>query len=86
MANLNIRLDDKLKDEVHAYFASIGITPTEAVRGLYEYVMAAKKMPFKRKYMSDEDEYLFQKVQEALNNDDELVDVKPADLRAALHL
>lgn len=86
MANLNIRIDDNVKDEVHAYFSSIGITPSEAVRGLYDYIKATKKMPFSKKYLSEEDEHLLKLVKKALADDDEMIDVKPRDLRAALQL
>lgn len=55
MANVNIRIEDKLRDEVHEYFSSVGITPSEAIRGLYEYVKTRRKMPFRQEILSDED-------------------------------
>ena len=38
MATLNVRLDDKLKNEAYAVLEKLNITPTEAVRLLFQYV------------------------------------------------
>lgn len=47
MANLNVRMDDDLKDTVHALFEDLGMTPTMAIRDFYEYVRQNKKLPWK---------------------------------------
>lgn len=86
MANINIRIDDNVKDEVHAYFSSIGIKPSDAIRGFYEYIQATRKMPFSKKYLSNEDEYLLNMVRKVITDNDELIDVKANDLRTALQL
>ncbi len=38
MATLNVRPDDKLKNEAYAVLEKLNITPTEAVRLLFQYV------------------------------------------------
>ena len=38
MATLNVRLDDKLKKEAYAVLEKLDMTPTEAVRLLFQYI------------------------------------------------
>ena len=45
MATLNVRLDDKLKNEAYAVLEKLNITPTEAVRLLFQYVAENGRMP-----------------------------------------
>ncbi|NPQ62476.1 type II toxin-antitoxin system RelB/DinJ family antitoxin, partial [Escherichia coli] len=58
MATLNVRLDDKLKNEAYAVLEKLNITPTEAVRLLFQYVAENGRMPVKTLTVSDSEEAL----------------------------
>ncbi|MGK2325034.1 type II toxin-antitoxin system RelB/DinJ family antitoxin [Klebsiella pneumoniae] len=47
MATLNVRLDDKLKKEAYAVLEKLDMTPTEAVRLLFQYIAENGRMPVK---------------------------------------
>lgn len=68
MATLNVRLDDKLKNEAYAVLEKLNITPTEAVRLLFQYVAENGRMPVKTVTISDNEEALLQTVRERLAN------------------
>jgi addiction module antitoxin, RelB/DinJ family len=68
MATLNVRLDDKLKNEAYAVLEKLNITPTEAVRLLFQYVAETGRMPVKTVTISDNEEELIQAVRERLAN------------------
>lgn len=42
---MNVRIDDMLKARGDAVFASLGLTPTDAVRALWEYAAAHADAP-----------------------------------------
>lgn len=46
MASLNFRIDDDLKEKADAFYSANGISPTQAVTGLYQYVADYGKLPF----------------------------------------
>ena len=48
MATLNVRLDDKLKKEAYAVLEKLDMTPTEAVRLLFQYIAENGRMPVKK--------------------------------------
>lgn len=50
MATLNVRLDDKLKKEAYAVLEKLDMTPTEAVRLLFQYIAENGRMPVKSIY------------------------------------
>ncbi|SUG97893.1 bifunctional antitoxin/transcriptional repressor RelB [Salmonella enterica subsp. enterica] len=50
MATLNVRLDDKLKNEAYAVLEKLNITPTEAVRLLFQYVAETGRMPSENRH------------------------------------
>ncbi|EAW3530400.1 type II toxin-antitoxin system RelB/DinJ family antitoxin [Salmonella enterica] len=64
MATLNVRLDDKLKNEAYAVLEKLNITPTEAVRLLFQYVTETGRMPVKTVTLSDSEDALIQTVRE----------------------
>lgn len=80
MATLNVRLDDKLKNEAYAVLEKLNITPTEAVRLLFQYVAETGRMPVKTVTISDGEEPLIQTVRERLANPQKGIKVSLDDL------
>ena len=74
MATLNVRLDDKLKNEAYAVLEKLNITPTEAVRLLFQYVAENGRMPVKT--LTDSEEALLRTVRERLANPQEAIKVR----------
>lgn len=80
MATINVRLDDKLKNEAYAVLEKLNITPTEAVRLLFQYVAENGRMPVKMVTLSDNEEALLQTVRERLANPQKGVKVRLDEL------
>ncbi|MFP2362805.1 type II toxin-antitoxin system RelB/DinJ family antitoxin [Enterobacter ludwigii] len=80
MATLNVRLDDKLKNEAYAVLEKLNITPTEAVRLLFQYVAETGRMPVKTVTVSDSEDELMQTVRERLANPQKGIKVRLDDL------
>lgn len=80
MATLNVRLDDKLKNEAYAVLEKLNLTPTEAVRLLFQYVVETGRMPVKTVTISDSEEALIQTVRERLNSPQNGIQVSLDDL------
>ena len=80
MATLNVRLDDKLKNEAYAVLEKLNITPTEAVRLLFQYVAETGRMPVKMVTISDSEDALIQTVRERLANPQKGIKVSLDDL------
>ncbi|EDQ2287288.1 type II toxin-antitoxin system RelB/DinJ family antitoxin [Salmonella enterica subsp. arizonae] len=80
MATLNVRLDDKLKNEAYAVLDKLNITPTEAVRLLFQYVAENGRMPVKTVTISDSEDALLQTVRERLANPQKGIRVSLDDL------
>ena len=80
MATLNVRLDDKLKNEAYAVLEKLNITPTEAVRLLFQYVAENGRMPVKTLTVSDSEEALLLTVRERLANPQEAIKVRLEEL------
>ncbi len=80
MATLNVRLDDKLKNEAYAVLEKLNITPTEAVRLLFQYVAENWRMPVKTVTISDSEDALLQTVRERLANPQKGIRVSLDDL------
>ncbi|MDZ5481983.1 type II toxin-antitoxin system RelB/DinJ family antitoxin [Escherichia marmotae] len=80
MATLNVRLDDKLKNEAYAVLEKLNITPTEAVRLLFQYVAENGRMPVKTLTVSDSEEALLRTVRERLVNPQEAIKVRLDEL------
>ncbi|PDO83618.1 type II toxin-antitoxin system RelB/DinJ family antitoxin [Kosakonia pseudosacchari] len=68
MATLNVRLDDKLKAEAWRVLEKLNITPTEAVRLLFQYVAENGRMPIKTVTVSEDESALLEIVRERLAN------------------
>lgn len=87
MANqLSLRMDDKLRDEVHAQLKEMGIKPSEAVRSFYEYIKNEKKLPFRHEILSHEDAELLRLARSALENDDDVIEVNLDELKKRLQI
>lgn len=80
MATLNVRLDDKLKNEAYAVLEKLNITPTEAVRLLFQYVAENGRTPVKTVTISDSEDALLQTVRERLANPQKGIRVSLDDL------
>ena len=80
MATLNVRLDDKLKNEAYAVLEKLNITPTEAVRLLFQYVAETGRMPVKPVTLSDSEDALIQTVRERLASPQKGIKVSLDDL------
>ncbi|MFE4112830.1 type II toxin-antitoxin system RelB/DinJ family antitoxin [Kosakonia sp. YIM B13611] len=68
MATLNVRLDDKLKEEAWRVLEKLNITSTEAVRLLFQYVAENGRMPIKTVTVSEDESALLEIVRERLAN------------------
>jgi len=80
MATLNVRLDDTLKNEAYAVLEKLNITPTEAVRLLFQYVAENGRMPVKTVTVSDSEEQLLRTVRERLADPQKGIKVSLDDL------
>ncbi|WP_296236384.1 type II toxin-antitoxin system RelB/DinJ family antitoxin [uncultured Enterobacter sp.] len=80
MATLNVRLDDKLKNEAYAVLEKLNITPTEAVRLLFQYVAETGRMPVKTVTICDSEDELIQAVRDRLANPQKGIKVSLDDL------
>ena len=49
MANINVRIDNKVKERAEEVFASLGITPTAAISLFYNQVIRTNSIPFELK-------------------------------------
>ncbi|MGT6867492.1 type II toxin-antitoxin system RelB/DinJ family antitoxin [Escherichia coli] len=66
----------KLKNEAYAVLEKLNITPTEAVRLLFQYVAENGRMPVKTLTVSDSEEALLRTVRERLANPQEAIKVR----------
>ena len=80
MATLNVRLDDKLKEEAWKVLEKLDITPTEAVRLLFQYVAENGRMPIKTVTVSEDEAALLEVVRERLANPQKEIKVRLDDL------
>lgn len=67
MANLNIRVDDAIKQQAFLAFDNLGMSPSEAIRAFLAYVAETGKMPIKQVWISDEDSDIYDVVRKRLN-------------------
>lgn len=49
MANVNIRIDQEIKEKAEAIFKQLGLTPTTAITLFYNQVIRTKSIPFELK-------------------------------------
>ncbi|MGR6981438.1 type II toxin-antitoxin system RelB/DinJ family antitoxin [Testudinibacter sp. P27/CKL/0425] len=80
MATVNIRLDDQLKQDAYAALQKLDITPTEAVRLLFQYVAQNDKFPIQTVMVNDEDLALLDTVRHRLKNPEQGIQVSLDEL------
>ena len=68
MGSINLRIDDELKARFYAALEKMGVTPSEALRLMLEYIADNERLPFKQTLLSDEDAELVEIVKERLRN------------------
>ncbi|PQY92548.1 type II toxin-antitoxin system RelB/DinJ family antitoxin, partial [Cronobacter sakazakii] len=68
MGSINLRIDDELKARSYAALEKMGVTPSEALRLMLEYIADNERLPFKQTLLSDEDAELVEIVKERLRN------------------
>ncbi|ELC88509.1 type II toxin-antitoxin system antitoxin RelB [Escherichia coli] len=66
--SINLRIDDELKARSYAALEKMGVTPSEALRLMLEYIADNERLPFKQTLLSDEDAELVEIVKERLRN------------------
>lgn len=76
MGSINLRIDDELKARSYAALEKMGVTPSEALRLMLEYIADNERLPFKQTLLSDEDAELVEIVKERLR--------KPKPIRVTL--
>ena len=62
MGSINLRIDDELKARSYAALEQMGVTPSEALRLMLEYIADNERLPFKQTLLSDEDAELVDEV------------------------
>ncbi|EIY5875366.1 type II toxin-antitoxin system antitoxin RelB [Escherichia coli] len=68
MGSINLRIDDELKARSYSALEKMGVTPSEALRLMLEYIADNERLPFKQTLLSDEDAELVEIVKERLRN------------------
>jgi RHH-type transcriptional regulator, rel operon repressor / antitoxin RelB len=68
MGSINLRIDDDLKTRSFAALEKLGVTPSEALRQMLEYIADNGRLPFKQVLLSDEDAELLAIVKERLRD------------------
>ena len=68
MGSINLRIDDELKARSYVALEKMGVTPSEALRLMLEYIADNERLPFKQTLLSDEDAELVEIVKERLRN------------------
>ncbi|QIW16153.1 bifunctional antitoxin/transcriptional repressor RelB [Pasteurellaceae bacterium RH1A] len=80
MANLNIRVDDRIKQEAFLAFDNLGLSPSDAIRSFLAYVADTGKMPVKQVIMTDEEAELYILVKKRLSEPHKIKDTTLDDL------
>lgn len=66
MASINIRIDDELKARAYEELKRLGVTPSEFMHQVLQYVAEQGQLPFGPASMAEEDEDLIASVNERL--------------------
>ena len=66
MASINICIDDELKARAYEELERLGVTPSELMQQVLQYVAEQGKLPFGPASMAEEDEDLIASVNERL--------------------
>ncbi len=72
MSNLNIRIDEVVKQQAFEAFDNLGISPSDAIRSFLAYVAETGRMPIKQIIVSDEDADLYALVKQRLNEPEKI--------------
>lgn len=72
MANLNIRIDDVVKQQAFLAFENLGVSPSDAIRAFLAYVADTGRLPIRQVVVSDEDAELYALVKKRLNEPDKI--------------
>lgn len=72
MANLNIRIDDTVKQQAFLAFENLGMSPSDAIRTFLAYVAETGKMPIKQMIVSEEEAELYALVKKRLNEPEKI--------------
>ncbi|QLB44817.1 type II toxin-antitoxin system RelB/DinJ family antitoxin [Mannheimia pernigra] len=80
MATLNVRLDDKLKQQAYAVLADLNISPSEAIRLYFQYITDNRRLPVKQVVLDDEDAELIRIAKHRLENPQGFIEVNLDDL------
>ncbi len=72
MSNLNIRIDDMVKQQAFEAFDNLEISPSDAIRAFLAYVAETGRMPIKQIIVSDEDADLYALVKQRLNEPEKI--------------
>lgn len=81
MAQLNVRIEDKLKDEVNKLILESGHQPSDIIRNMYEHIQKTKVIPFTKEVLSEEDKALLEIVRERIANPGKITRVTIDELR-----
>lgn len=80
MANLNIRIDDTVKQQAFLAFENLGMSPSDAIRTFLAYVAETGKMPIKQMIVSEEEAELYALVKKRLNEPEKIRDTNLDEL------
>lgn len=80
MATMNIRIDDDLKARSGAALDALGVTTSEAVRLVLEYVAQNNRLPVQVALLADEDADIIELARARLVNPGKRIRVKLDDL------
>ncbi|TCJ98422.1 RHH-type rel operon transcriptional repressor/antitoxin RelB [Volucribacter psittacicida] len=80
MATVNIRLDDELKKQAYLALQELNMTPTEAVRLLFQYVAQNHQFPIQTTLLNHEEAELLETVRYRLKHSQQGVKVHLDDL------
>ncbi|MFK0093760.1 type II toxin-antitoxin system RelB/DinJ family antitoxin [Pseudomonas sp. NPDC090592] len=68
MASINIRIDDELKARAYEELERLGVTPSELMHQVLQYVAEQGKLPFEPAKVAEEDEDFIATVNERLSS------------------
>lgn len=76
MANLNIRIDDAIKQEAFLAFEKMGVNPSDAVHAFLSYVANTGQMPIKEMLIKEmnesDDEQLVALIKKRMNEKEKI--------------
>ncbi|MEI8614857.1 type II toxin-antitoxin system RelB/DinJ family antitoxin [Shewanella sp. PP-He15 brown] len=80
IGTINIRIDDELKERAFSALEKLGVSPSEALRQMLEYVATNGALPFKPVLLTAENEVLITLVKERLASSRKGIEVSLDDL------